>query len=356
MLTPHALFGAGNAHFHFRDCREREKGAARILTAGQGGETIAIILMPLPSRDFDPSETGVPWRVLSGLGHRFVFATPTGDPGVADRLMVTGEGLGLLAPVLKADRNGRNAYEAMITSPEFQSPLRYDAIADHSYDALLLPGGHAKGVMPYLESTLLHSTVSEFFARGKPVGAICHGVVLAARSTAASGKSVLHGRKTTALLRSQELLAWNLTRLYLGDYYRTYPTTVEDEVTAALAQPGDFQHGPLAIARDTPDRPNGFAVIDDNYVSARWPGDCHGFSRALARVIQASRRVDRRPDMILIRAAPRWCIRRRDRSANPRPNAATPISGGFFIRLRANTRQEPKSSCLGSISASDGHV
>jgi protease I len=85
--------------------------------------------MPLPSRDFDPSETGVPWRVLSGLGHRFVFATPTGDPGVADRLMVTGEGLGLLAPVLRADRNGRNAYEAMITSPEFQSPLRYDAIA-----------------------------------------------------------------------------------------------------------------------------------------------------------------------------------------------------------------------------------
>jgi protease I len=248
--------------------------------------------MPLPSRDFDPSETGVPWRVLSGLGHRIVFATPTGDPGVADRLMVTGEGLGLLAPVLKADRNGRNAYEAMITSPEFQSPLRYDAIADHSYDALLLPGGHAKGVKPYLESTLLHSTVREYFARGKPVGAICHGVVLAARSTAASGKSVLYGRKTTALLRSQELLAWNLTRLYLGDYYRTYPTTVEDEVTAALAQPGDFQHGPLAIARDTPDRPNGFAVIDDNYVSARWPGDCHGFSRALARAIQdvASRR------------------------------------------------------------------
>jgi protease I len=130
-------------------------------------------------------------------------------------------------------------------------------LPDHSYDALLLPGGHAKGVMPYLESTLLHSTVREFFARGKPVGAICHGVVLAARSIAASGKSVLHGRKTTALLRSQELLAWNLTRLYLGDYYRTYPTTVEDEVTAALGQPGDFQHGPLAIARDTPDRPKG---------------------------------------------------------------------------------------------------
>jgi hypothetical protein len=33
-LTRRALFGAGNAHFHFRDCQERENDAAWILTAG----------------------------------------------------------------------------------------------------------------------------------------------------------------------------------------------------------------------------------------------------------------------------------------------------------------------------------
>ena len=246
---------------------------------------MATILMPLPNRDFDPTETGVPWRVLTDLGHGVVFATPDGDSGAADPRMVTGEGLGLLAPVLKADRNGRAAYEAMIASPEFRAPLRYESIAEVSFDALLLPGGHAKRMRPYLESTLLQRTVSEFFARGRPVGAICHGVLLAARSMAATGTSVLHGRKTTALLRSQELLAWNLTRFYLGDYYRTYPTTVEDEVTAALARPEDFQHGPLSVARDTPERPNGFSVVDDRYVSARWPGDAHGFSRAFAGVL-----------------------------------------------------------------------
>ena len=42
---------------------------------------MATILMPLPNRDFDPTETGVPWRVLTGLGHRIVFATPDGEPG-----------------------------------------------------------------------------------------------------------------------------------------------------------------------------------------------------------------------------------------------------------------------------------
>jgi putative intracellular protease/amidase len=246
---------------------------------------MATILMPLPKRDFDPSETGIPWRALTGLGHRIVFATPDGEPAEADRRMVTGEGLGLLAPVLRADRNGRSAHEAMIASPEFRAPLRWDAIAERSFDALLLPGGHAKGMRPYLESALLQRTVADFFARGRPVGAICHGVLLAARSMAASGRSVLYGRKTTALLRSQELLAWNLTRFHLGDYYRTYPATVEDEVTAALARREDFRRGPPNLARDTPERPNGFSVLDGSYVSARWPGDAHGFSRAFAALI-----------------------------------------------------------------------
>src|ERR1700733_4980901 len=158
---------------------------------------MATILMPLPPRDFAPTETGVPWLVLTGLGHRIVFATPDGEPGAADPRMVTGEGLGLLAPILMADRNGRSAYDAMVASPEFRAPLRYETIAESSPDALLLPGGHAKGMRPYLESTLLQRIVSDFFARGRPVGAICHGVVLAARSVAASGKSALHGRKTT---------------------------------------------------------------------------------------------------------------------------------------------------------------
>lgn len=246
---------------------------------------MATILMPLPSRDFDPSETGVPWSVLRGLGHRVLFATPDGEPGVADGRMVTGEGLGLLAPVLKADRNGRSTYGAMIASPAFRQPLRYEAITDQAFDALLLPGGHAKGMRPYLESTLLQGVVATFFAAGKPVGAICHGVVLAARSMAGNGRSVLHGRKTTALLRSQELLAWNLTRLYLGDYYRTYPVTVEDEITAALARPEDFEHGPMPLRRDTPERPDGFAVADGRYVSARWPGDAHRFARAVADLL-----------------------------------------------------------------------
>ena len=76
----------------------------------------------------------------------------------------------------------------------------------------------------YLGSGVLQSAVKDFFAQKKPVGAICHGVLLAARSSLYPGKSVLYGKKTPALTKQMKLIAWRLTRLYLSDYYRTYPT------------------------------------------------------------------------------------------------------------------------------------
>jgi len=246
------------------------------------------IVMPLPKRDFDPTETGVPWRVLRERGHRVVFATPDGRPGEADVMMVTGKGLGILARLLKADDNGRRAYDAMTQSGEFQKPIVYDEIRETDFDALLLPGGHAKGMRPYLESERLQSAVVGFFAQRKTVGAICHGVLLAARSRVAAGRSVLHGRKTTALTKLMEMSAWAVTSLYLGDYYRTYPITVEDEVRAALARPEDFVAGPVALMRDSPSRLDvGFTVRDGNYLSARWPGDAHRFAGELARMLEA---------------------------------------------------------------------
>jgi protease I len=247
---------------------------------------MATILMPLPRSDFDPTETGVPWRLLSERGHRLVFATPDGKPGAADPEMVTGKGLGLFARLLKADQNGRGSYEAMVRDAAFNRPLRYDDVHESEFDGLLLPGGHAKGMRPYLESATLKLTISSFFARQKPVGAICHGVLLAARSRD-GGKSVLHGRKTTALTRRMELSAWALTCLYHGDYYRTYKTPVEDEVKAALARPEDFIAGPTSLKRDSSSRLDlGFTLRDGNYLSARWPGDAHRFATDFAAMLE----------------------------------------------------------------------
>lgn len=57
---------------------------------------MARLLMPLPARDFDPSEAAVNWRVLRDAGHRVQFATPDGRSAAADDIMLTGQGIDLL--------------------------------------------------------------------------------------------------------------------------------------------------------------------------------------------------------------------------------------------------------------------
>jgi protease I len=250
---------------------------------------MATVLIPLPHRDFDPTETGVPWQELTRRGHRVCFATPDGAVAEADPRMVHGTGLGLLKDVLRADANGRAAYLAMTADASFNAAWDYDRAAAEHIDGLLLPGGHAPGMRAYLESAILQSIVTRSFERNIPVGAICHGVLLAARAKAATGRSVLFGRKSTALTRTQELTAWALTAAWLGNYYRTYPETVQSEVTRCLARPADFVTGPLSLRRDGPGNTgDGFTVRDGNYLSARWPGDAHRFAADYARLLEAN--------------------------------------------------------------------
>lgn len=285
---------------------------------------MARVLIPLPSRDFDPTEAAVSWQVLRRLGHEVVVATPDGREGQADPIMVTGHGLDpwsrvpllgklrLIGALLRADAAGREAYEQMRGDPAFRNPSRWDDLRASDYDGLLLAGGHrARGMREYLESPVLQGLVGEFFAAGKPVGAICHGVVLAARSPhPGSGRSVLYGKKTTALTWALEKSAWSVARIgrfWDPDYYRTYREkagepagywSVQAEVTRALADPAHFLDVPAGdpdarrkrggMSRDRFDdsRP-AFVVSDGNYVSARWPGDAYTFAKTFAALFDA---------------------------------------------------------------------
>jgi protease I len=250
---------------------------------------VARVLIPLPLTDFDPTEAGVPWEALREAGHEVRFATPDGRAAACDPIMLTGAGLGPLKWVLQAAPVAVAAYQKMSQDPAFLAPLRWgEALARGDHDALLLPGGHAQGMKPYLESPEVQELALQALDQGKPLAAICHGVIPVARAARPDGRSALYGRKTTALLRSQELAAWNLTRLWMGDYYRTYPTPVQAEVTAALARPDDFHEGPKPLLRDDRDHlGRGFVVQDDRYLSARWPGDAHRFAQALVAMLAA---------------------------------------------------------------------
>ncbi len=247
---------------------------------------VPVIHFLLPASDYDPTESALPWQALRDAGIEVRFATPEGEPAFADRRL-TDDGFSLLSPFLMTKRDSLETYRRMAADPHFLAPARHDEVELGPADGVFVPGGHAKGVRTLIESEPAQRLVADAMARDLPLGAVCHGVLLLARATDPdTGRSPLYGRRTTALTERMELTAWNLTRLWLRDYYRTYPETVQEEVTAALAGPADFEVGPRMARRDSPARlDRGFTVRDGNYISARWPGDCHRLGAEFAQLV-----------------------------------------------------------------------
>lgn len=259
--------------------------------------------------DFDPTESAVPWKVLSELGispekrrYKFVFATPGGKKGAkADHRMVTGDGLGLLKGSLMANKESLAAYEMMLRSEEYNNPISWESLADEngvtdktkSFDALLLVGGHARpGMAIFLEDERLAKVTSYFFEANKPIAAICHGVLRAARAKDKTGKSVLYDRKLTALLKVMEM-AGAASTPHLKGYYRTYDQYLQHEVEGVLKSKSQFiekQGGgnvfiPPTTRDSEKDDSAGFALRDRNLVTARWPGDAFKFSNTFKALL-----------------------------------------------------------------------
>jgi len=240
---------------------------------------MARVLFPLPDRDFDVTEVAVPWKLLREAGHEVVFATEAGVTPACDPLLITGVVFGKLG----ARADAIACYREMEQAPEFVAPRRWSECRVDDLDALFLAGGHAPGMRQYLGSDELQRVVAAFFATDKPIAAICHGVLVAARAKGRNGNSVLHGVKTTCLPKYMERAAFLSTFWRRGRYYRTYPAYVEDEVRAALARPEDFERGPRELSKrgTREDDTHAFVVEDGRYVSARWPGDAYLIAKKL---------------------------------------------------------------------------
>ena len=128
------------------------------------------ILMPLPSLDFDPTETAIPWSILTHAGINVTFSTPNAKMGICDQRMLTGESLGILSPLLAANKEACFNYKKMIESKEFKNPISWNEIKVSDYAGIILAGGHAKGMREYLASPLLQNLVSDFFKKDLPLG------------------------------------------------------------------------------------------------------------------------------------------------------------------------------------------
>jgi len=239
---------------------------------------VSRVLVPLPDHDFDVTEVAVPWKLLRRAGHEVVFATERGAQPAADPRLLTGVIFGKLG----AEPEPKAFYAELTEDAGFRAPERWSELVVDRFDALVLPGGHAPGMRQYLGSEELQHVVQRFWSLGRPVGAICHGVLVLARCRDDQGHSPLRSMRTTCLPRYMERAAYLSTFWKLGRYYRTYPAYVEDEVRAALGSPQQqFVRGPFELSKRGTDADDSaaFVVEDGRYVSARWPGDAYLFAR-----------------------------------------------------------------------------
>jgi putative intracellular protease/amidase len=234
------------------------------------------ILIPLPDRDFDPTETAAPWKECVQRGWRTTFATENGLVPEADPRLL----MGFVRGPLGAGSKGLSDYKAMTSSPEYQKPIKYSEINVADFDALLLAGGHAPGMKQFLENKVVQDKTAQFMTQEKCVGAICHGLLVLARSMdPETGRSVLYDYRTTSLTKLLEKIGYASTFWLLGRRFRTYDAYVEDEVRAALKDSRQYSSGLIPFPH---------VVVDRNLVTSRyWLFDAAAYARKFADVVQA---------------------------------------------------------------------
>ncbi|KAK0713546.1 class I glutamine amidotransferase-like protein [Lasiosphaeria miniovina] len=252
------------------------------------------VLIMMADYGHDPTETAVPYHAFKNAGFHVNFATETGNTPACDKRMLEG----LTQKVLGAKRSTVTLYTAMTQTLEWTLPRSWTAAAFTlaPFDLVFLPGGHDKAVRQLIDSACARRLLADFFPgtrkpSARAAAAVCHGVLaLAGACDAATGRSVLADCATTALPARFEQLAFWGTRLFLGDYYKTYGVGSEDvepSVRKALADPKQYKNSlsPLPF------------VVEDtqfNYISARFPGDVELMA---SRIVDLMHNIDQTPSI-----------------------------------------------------------
>ncbi|MCJ1472182.1 hypothetical protein MMC13_000829 [Lambiella insularis] len=221
----------------------------------------------------DPTETAVPFLAFKDAEFSISFVTESGKVPECDAKMLTG----WTQKLLGATQEACQAYEKMRDDKALKSPLSWTDIgfSFDVFDLLFFPGGHEKGVRQVIDSAVVHRLLVDFFPKtrrpgNKAIAAICHGVLVVSETTLPDGKSLLHGVVTTTLPSTFEGTAYWGTRLFLGDYYKTYGAgseSVESSVKKRLSDPAKQYRCSLGTSP--------FVVEDENYnyLSGRFPPD-----------------------------------------------------------------------------------
>jgi putative intracellular protease/amidase len=141
------------------------------------------------------------------------------------------------------------AYAEMKQDPSIQLPLSWTdpSFTLDPYSLIFLPGGHDKGVRQVIDSARVHELLAAYWPQTekpskKGIAAICHGVMVLSETGGPDGKSVLHEAETTALPGKMESGVFWGTRMFLGDYYKTYGAGSDNVETSVRSLQRFFHH------------------------------------------------------------------------------------------------------------------
>ncbi|MBI4807138.1 MAG: type 1 glutamine amidotransferase domain-containing protein [Desulfovibrio sp.] len=199
-------------------------------------------------------ELAAPYYVFRQAGADVVLASPKGGRPPVDP--------GSVVPEAMTDTARR-----FLDDPEAQAALsstvKLAGVSAEGFDAVFYPGGHGP-LWDLAENKDSIALIEAFYAKGKPVGAVCHGPAVLRRPRKADGSPLVSGKAVTGFTNSEEQ-AVGLSQVV--------PFSIEDELTANGAK---FE----SAANFQP-----YAVADGNLVTGQNPASSEAAARLLLKLL-----------------------------------------------------------------------
>jgi putative intracellular protease/amidase len=139
-------------------------------------------------------ELAAPYFIFKEAGAHIVIASPKGGAVPIDPKSES------IISVTRNSKRFRNDIEAM-NHLSRSLPLR--DVREENFDVLFVAGGHG-AMWDLAANPLLKQLLDNFLTKGKPVGAVCHGVAALLPLQDASGQPWIKGKQVTAFSNSEE--------------------------------------------------------------------------------------------------------------------------------------------------------
>lgn len=195
-------------------------------------------------------EFAVPYMAATAAGIEVTVASPLGGAVPLD-------------PKTQPSRQEQRDWAPALAALAHSTTLA--AVADDTFDAVFIPGGHGP-LVDLVHDATLHALLTRHDEAGTLIAAVCHGPAALLHARRANGEPFLQGRRATGFTNAEEFLS------RLKD---TVPFLLEDEMKANGA---DFHAGLLPLVSHI--------ERDGNLLTGQNPGSSAAIAKAMVSTLQ----------------------------------------------------------------------